>query len=185
MKTKTSILPGREQLRQMDLLRRELHVVVADCGVNEESEWVEFAVSSRELKLSVRIGGDLLRGGNLNYFSVRSKHERGEPLTDQMLDRIRHANDIVDVMSSYVPYLKGDGKTLNRHCPFRKERTPSFYVDRQFQLFKCLGCGVSGDVIKFVMLWQELNFHDAVKLLAKRAGILVKPRSRIEVGRGN
>ena len=87
------------------------------------------------------------------------------------LDQIRHANDIVDVIGSYLPNLKRTGSTFKTLCPFHKEKTPSFNVNPQMQLFKCFGCGVGGDVIKFVMLWDRLEFREAVELLAKRANV--------------
>lgn len=92
-------------------------------------------------------------------------------IPDHVLDQVRHANDIVDVIGSYLPNLKRAGSAFKTLCPFHKEKTPSFNVNPQMQLFKCFGCGVGGDVIKFVMLWDRLEFREAVELLAKRANI--------------
>ena len=92
-------------------------------------------------------------------------------IPDHVLDQVRHANDIVDVIGSYLPNLKRAGSTFKTLCPFHKEKTPSFNVNPNMQLFKCFGCGVGGDVIKFVMLWDRLEFPEAVELLAKRANI--------------
>jgi DNA primase len=92
-------------------------------------------------------------------------------IPDHVLDQVRHANDIVDVIGSYLPNLKRAGSTFKTLCPFHKEKTPSFNVNPNMQLFKCFGCGVGGDVFKFVMLWDRLEFREAVELLAKRANI--------------
>lgn len=92
-------------------------------------------------------------------------------IPDHVLDQVRHANDIVDVIGSYLPNLKRTGSTFKTLCPFHKEKTPSFNVNPNMQLFKCFGCGVGGDVFKFVMLWDRLEFREAVELLAKRANI--------------
>jgi DNA primase len=92
-------------------------------------------------------------------------------IPDHVLDQVRHANDIVDVIGSYLPNLKRTGSTFKTLCPFHKEKTPSFNVNPNMQLFKCFGCGVGGDVIKFVMLWDRLEFREAVELLAKRGNI--------------
>lgn len=92
-------------------------------------------------------------------------------IPDHVLDQVRHANDIVDVIGSYLPNIKRTGSTFKTLCPFHKEKTPSFNVNPNMQLFKCFGCGVGGDVFKFVMLWDRLEFREAVELLAKRANI--------------
>ena len=75
------------------------------------------------------------------------------------------------MIGSYLPNLKRAGSAFKTLCPFHKEKTPSFNVNPQMQLFKCFGCGVGGDVFKFVMLWDRLEFREAVELLAKRANI--------------
>jgi len=95
-------------------------------------------------------------------------------IPDHVLDQVRHANDIVDVIGSYLPNLKRAGSTFKTLCPFHKEKTPSFNVNPNMQLFKCFGCGVGGDVFKFVMLWDRLEFREAVELLAKRAGVALE-----------
>lgn len=102
-----------------------------------------------------------------------AKHSDGVAglIPDHVLDQVRHANDIVDVIGAYLPNLKRAGSTFKTLCPFHKEKTPSFNVNPNMQLFKCFGCGVGGDVFKFVMLWDRLEFREAVELLAKRANI--------------
>jgi DNA primase len=95
-------------------------------------------------------------------------------IPDHVLDQIRHANDIVDVVGSRMPDLKRAGGAFKALCPFHKEKTPSFQVNPQRQLFKCFGCGVGGDVFKFVMLWDRVTFPEAVEQLARKAGIQVE-----------
>ncbi|MBI5397462.1 MAG: DNA primase [Verrucomicrobia bacterium] len=95
-------------------------------------------------------------------------------IPDHVLDQIRHANDIVDVVGSRMPDLKRAGGAFKALCPFHKEKTPSFQVNPQRQLFKCFGCGVGGDVFKFVMLWDRLTFPEAVEQLARKAGIALE-----------
>ncbi len=94
-------------------------------------------------------------------------------LNKQTLEQIRDANDIADVVGSYIP-LKRAGTALKALCPFHKEKTPSFTVNPQRQIFHCFGCGVGGDVFKFVMLHENMDFMSAVRLLARRAGIQVQ-----------
>ncbi|MCX7823950.1 MAG: DNA primase [Verrucomicrobiae bacterium] len=92
-------------------------------------------------------------------------------IPDHVLDQVRRANDIVDVIGQCVPHLKKAGASWRALCPFHKEKTPSFHVNPQRQLFKCFGCGVGGDVITFVMRWDGLEFREAVEQLARRANI--------------
>ena len=103
-------------------------------------------------------------------------HSRRVPglIPDHVLDQIRRANDIVDVVGSRMPDLKRAGGAFKARCPFHKEKTPSFHVNPQRQLFKCFGCGVGGDVFKFVMLWDRLTFPEAVEQLARKAGIQIE-----------
>ncbi|KPL01064.1 MAG: hypothetical protein AMJ91_01855 [candidate division Zixibacteria bacterium SM23_73_3] len=88
----------------------------------------------------------------------------------ELLDRIRDANDIVDLISEYVP-LKRRGKNYVGLCPFHSEKAPSFTVTPGKQIFYCFGCGEGGNVISFLMKHEKLSFPEAVKLLAKRANI--------------
>ncbi len=94
-------------------------------------------------------------------------------VSDRILDEIRFRNDIVEVIQSYVP-LKRTGATYKACCPFHREKTPSFNVNPNLQIFKCFGCGEGGDVISFVMKHQGLDFMAAVRQLAERAGIAVE-----------
>ncbi len=90
--------------------------------------------------------------------------------SDELLDEIRSHNDIVDVVSQYVA-LKRKGRNFFGLCPFHNEKSPSFSVSADKQIFHCFGCGVGGDVIHFIMKIENLNFIESVQLLAERAGI--------------
>jgi DNA primase len=86
------------------------------------------------------------------------------------LERIRAASDIVDVIGSAVP-LKKAGSNFTALCPFHKEKTPSFNVNPQKQIFHCFGCHKGGDVFTFVKEYENIGFVDAVRRLAERAKI--------------
>lgn len=90
--------------------------------------------------------------------------------SDEIIEEIRNSNDIVDVISQYV-VLKRSGRNFQGLCPFHSEKSPSFFVlpDRQF--FHCFGCGIGGDVIKFIRKIENLDFIPTLELLASRAGI--------------
>lgn len=88
----------------------------------------------------------------------------------QVLEDIRFRCDIADVVDSYITLPK-KGIVIKTLCPFHKEKTPSFNVNRQRQIFHCFGCGAGGDVFKFVMMYEQLDFIGAVRVLAERAGI--------------
>ena len=90
----------------------------------------------------------------------------------QIIEEIKYRNDIEEVISSYVP-LKRAGSNLSGRCPFHSEKTPSFTVFLKTRSFYCFGCGAGGDVISFIMRSENLDYADAVRFLAKRAGIEV------------
>jgi DNA primase len=94
-------------------------------------------------------------------------------LAPELIDQINAANDIVEVVSGYFP-LKRAGAVWKALCPFHQERSPSFTVNPQRQIFKCFGCGAGGGPIRFVMMYENLGFGDAAKKLAERAGIRVE-----------
>jgi len=97
------------------------------------------------------------------------------PLTKDFVAAVRNAGDIVRLISDYVP-LKPGGTRLKGLCPFHHEKTPSFSVDPQLQLFYCFGCQTGGDSFKFVMLYEKLSFAEAVEFLARRWGVPI-PRA--------
>src|SRR6187402_635690 len=86
------------------------------------------------------------------------------------VDDVKHQADIVVVIQDYVS-LKKAGATYKGLCPFHGEKTPSFQVNREKGFFHCFGCGVGGDVIKFLELHEKVGFTDAVKQLAQRFGM--------------
>jgi DNA primase len=94
----------------------------------------------------------------------------------ELIDQIRDANDIVDIISEYVP-LKKRGKNYVGLCPFHAEKDPSFNVIPTKQIFYCFGCQEGGNVIHFLMRHEKLGFVEAVKLLAKRANIPLPKRT--------
>lgn len=97
-------------------------------------------------------------------------------LAQDTIEEVQRANDIVEVISSYVP-LKRAGKDYKACCPLHQEKTPSFYVSPAKQIFKCFGCGRGGSVFQFVMARENVTFPEAVRLLADRAGIRI-PEAR-------
>ncbi|HTB22674.1 MAG TPA: DNA primase [bacterium] len=98
------------------------------------------------------------------------------------IDQVRQANDIVQVIQTWVP-LKKAGASWKGLCPFHQERTPSFNVVPSKQIFHCFGCGEGGDVFAFVQKREKIDFVEALKLLAERAGIEVPELARDESGR--
>ena len=90
--------------------------------------------------------------------------------SDELLDEIKSKNDIIDIVSQYV-VLKRSGRNYIGLCPFHKEKSPSFCVSPDKQIFHCFGCGVGGNVIHFIGKIENLNFIESLELLANRAGI--------------
>ena len=90
--------------------------------------------------------------------------------SDELIEEIRSSNDIVDVISQYV-ILKRSGRNFFGLCPFHKEKSPSFSVSPDKQIFHCFGCGVGGNVIHFVSKIENINFKETLELLANRANI--------------
>jgi len=90
--------------------------------------------------------------------------------THDSVERVKEATDVVEVISAYTD-LRRSGARFTGLCPFHDERTPSFSVDPQEKLYHCFGCGVGGDVIRFVEEKEGLSFADAVESLADRYGV--------------
>ncbi|MCX4326319.1 MAG: DNA primase [Lachnospiraceae bacterium] len=93
--------------------------------------------------------------------------------TEEQIEEVRAANDIVGVIGSYVK-LKRSGGSYTGLCPFHNEKTPSFSVNPARQIYKCFGCGAGGSVITFVMEYENYTFPEALETLAERAGITLK-----------
>lgn len=90
--------------------------------------------------------------------------------SEEILNEVRQANDIVDVISQYV-HLKRSGRNYFGLCPFHSEKSPSFSVSPDKQIFHCFGCGVGGNVITFISKIEGMNFIETVQSLAERANI--------------
>ena len=91
-------------------------------------------------------------------------------MTRDQIQEIKSKVDIVDLISSYVP-LKRAGKNFKALCPFHKEKTPSFMVSPELQIWKCFGCGRGGDVYAFLQEIEGIEFSEALKILAERTGV--------------
>ena len=89
---------------------------------------------------------------------------------EEVIEEVRTRNDIVDIVSQYVN-LKKKGANYFGLCPFHNEKSPSFSVSPGKQMYYCFGCGAGGNVITFVMEYENYTFVEAVKMLADRAGI--------------
>src|SRR5262245_40424952 len=88
----------------------------------------------------------------------------------QFIDDLRLTANILQVVQEYVP-LKRAGTTYKGLCPFHSEKTPSFHVNAEQGFFHCFGCGVGGDVFKFLELHEKVAFPDAVRMLAQKFGV--------------
>lgn len=93
--------------------------------------------------------------------------------TEEQIEEVREANDIINIIGSYVK-LKRSGNNYVGLCPFHNEKTPSFSVNSVKQMYKCFGCGAGGNVITFVMQYENYTFKEAMETLADRAGITLK-----------
>lgn len=96
-------------------------------------------------------------------------------MQDTTVDEIKSKLDIVDVLGRYMTLRKA-GANFKGNCPFHGEKTPSFMVNRERQFYKCFGCGESGDMFAFVMKQENLDFPNALRLLAGQAGVIVPER---------
>jgi DNA primase len=102
--------------------------------------------------------------------------------SDEVIDEVMSRNDIVDVINGYTS-LKRKGRSYEACCPFHHEKTPSFKVDREKQMYHCFGCGVGGNVFTFVMEYENMTFPEAVEYLAGRAGMTLPEKDMSGVDR--
>jgi len=100
-----------------------------------------------------------------------------------LLNHVRSANDIVELIGSYIP-LKRNGTSFTALCPFHKEKSPSFHVNPQGQFFHCFGCHKGGDVFEFVKSYENLSFSEVVRRLAERAKIPLEETNDPEAEKG-
>jgi DNA primase len=93
---------------------------------------------------------------------------------DSQVDEIKEKLNIVDIVQEYVPSLKRSGRNFFGLCPFHQEKSPSFSVNPELNIFKCFGCGEGGDVLTFLQKIEGVDFPKAMELAAKRAGVTLK-----------
>ena len=93
-------------------------------------------------------------------------------IPQETIEQIRQASDIVDVLSEFIR-LKKRGRNFITVCPFHTEKTPSFSVSPEKQIYHCFGCGKGGSVITFLMEYENLSFVESLKYLARKANIKV------------
>lgn len=102
--------------------------------------------------------------------------------SDDIIEEIRSRNDIVDVISGYVK-LQKKGSSYFGLCPFHNEKSPSFSVSQTKQMYYCFGCGAGGNVITFIMEYENYSFQEAIKYLADRCGMSLPKADENEVSK--
>jgi len=93
-------------------------------------------------------------------------------IPDNILEDILSRVDIVEVVSGFIP-LKRAGRNFKALCPFHQEKTPSFMVSPDRQIYHCFGCGAGGNAFNFLMQYERLEFPEAVQTLAKKVGVVL------------
>lgn len=101
-------------------------------------------------------------------------------MPEDQVEEIKQKNDIVSIIGEHVD-LKKAGRNYKANCPFHAEKTPSFMVSPELQIYKCFGCGESGDVISFLQKYEGMDFPEALKDLADRVGVKLKPAKGFRV----
>jgi DNA primase len=91
---------------------------------------------------------------------------------DDSVDKIKQKLDVVDVIGGYVS-LKKSGRNYKAVCPFHNEKTPSFMVSQELQIYKCFGCGASGDIFNFIQAIEGVDFYRSLEILADKAGVVL------------
>ncbi|NBG88496.1 DNA primase [Isachenkonia alkalipeptolytica] len=94
-------------------------------------------------------------------------------ISENKVEEIKEAHDIVDIIGNYIE-VKSSGSSYKALCPFHNEKTPSFMINKEKQIYKCFGCGEGGDVLQFVMKMENLDFIDSLKMLGEKANINVE-----------
>ena len=99
--------------------------------------------------------------------------------SEELIEDIKNSSDIVDIISQYV-ILKRSGRNFFGLCPFHKEKTPSFSVSPDRQIFHCFGCGAGGNVIHFISKIENVDFKESMQILAERANIKLPTTDSVE-----
>ena len=102
-------------------------------------------------------------------------------ISEQSIEQIRNRADIIDIVSSYVE-LKKRGRNFFGLCPFHNEKTSSFSVSPDKQIFKCFGCGAGGSSIDFIMEIEKLDFVESIRYLADQYGVEIEETHTISKG---
>lgn len=108
----------------------------------------------------------------------------GRGIPQEIIEELRSRCDIVEIIGASVQLKRAGSHTYKGLCPFHQEKTPSFHVDASRQMYHCFGCGKGGDVFRFLMDREGMDFVDAVRMLASRAGIVI-PESSDYAGGGS
>ena len=103
-------------------------------------------------------------------------------IPDDIIEEIRNRSDIVEIIGGVVQLKRAGAGTYKGLCPFHNEKTPSFHVNANRQSFHCFGCGKGGDVFRFVMERENVDFPNAVHLLASRCGVIIPEKVTYEAG---
>ena len=103
-------------------------------------------------------------------------------LSNEIVDNIIDKTDIVEVIAARIP-LKKAGRNFKAACPFHGEKTPSFVVSPDKQIFHCFGCGIGGNALSFLMKYEQLNFREAAKILADKVGVKLPASQFVDKGR--
>ncbi len=98
-------------------------------------------------------------------------------IPDEIIETIQSRCDIVELINSFLPLKKNGPGRWQACCPFHEEKTPSFKVDAQKQRFHCYGCGKGGNVFRFIMERENVDFPNAVHLLAARCGVVIPEKT--------
>ena len=109
----------------------------------------------------------------LRLQEIQSTSKTGRMNSEKLLEEIKSRIDIVDFISDYVS-LKKSGQNYKGLCPFHSEKTPSFMVSQPKQIFHCFGCNAGGDMVSFLMKHENLSFGEALRYIAKKAGIRIE-----------
>ena len=99
-------------------------------------------------------------------------------ISQNTIEQVRQASDIANIIGEYIR-LKKRGRNFTALCPFHEEKTPSFSVSQEKQIYHCFGCGKGGNVFSFLMEHEKMTFVEAVRFLARKAGINIEERKEI------